>query len=405
MSPPNPRTFRICIVTSIHPDFDARIWRYAVMLADRGHTVHLVCPWNVADGEVRRKVTFHPFRRVRARALRIFQIPVRIARNLLPLLNQVDIVHFHDIDLLPFMALLSFFKPVIYDVHENYPEEVMHSTWLPCPRVLRPMVSQCVRITQAALAWIIGNVVLVVPEQGKDFPLNSVRMAVIRNYATAALLDRVRDDYRDRLDTAIFIGSNYEANGTLLFLEIAARCLQRLPTVRFMLAARWADQNTKQRALEMLSQRNLTNVTIVPNVSPQDVIEHLNVATIGVSAELRVPQRIRALPTKLFEFMAAGLPVVASDLPNHTWVAEQSGGVLLCQPEDPDSYVRAIESLVADREKAWRIGRSGQTAFRERFCWEQQGPELEAFYSEVVRSRTTTAAILDSRAEKSATEV
>lgn len=397
------RKFRICFVTSIHPDFDARVWRYAVLLADRGHTVHLICPWNVGDGEVREGVVLHPFPRVISRALRTFQGPLRIWRKLRPLLKQVDVVHFHDIDLLPAMTALSFFKPVVYDVHENYPEEVMYSKWIPVPNAMRPLLYHLVRIAQAALAWLIGNVVLVVPEQEKDFPLHSLRSTIMRNYATVALLNRSRDDYRSRPDTVVFIGSNYEANGVLLFLDIATRCLQRLPQVRFIMSTRWAGETIKERALAMVSERNLTNVEFVPNVSPVNVIDHLNRGTIGISADLRVAQRIRALPTKLFEFMAAGLPIIASDLPNSKWVAEESGAVSLCRPEDPDTFVQAIEVLIGDRERAWTIGQKGQQAFREKFCWEKQAPALEAFYSRILGVPNGTAEVPNSRVPHAAT--
>jgi glycosyltransferase involved in cell wall biosynthesis len=379
---PQARLLRICFVTSIHPDFDARVWKYAVMMAARGHLVHLVCPWQVLDGQVRDGVTLHTFSRAGSRALRPLMNPFNLARKLAPLLPQVDVVHFHDIDILPWMAALARFKPVVYDCHENYPDEMLVREWIPRP--LRRLLCFSVRAVQAALSRIVRNVVFVVPEQQNDFPCAVLRTTIVRNYATIDLLRHVTSDYYSRPDTVVFIGSNYEANGTFLFLEIAERMMVRRPGVRFVMADRWADPATRTRTLELIRTRQLQNVAVVPNVIPQKIIEHLNGATIGISADLRLPQRIKALPTKLFEYMAAGLPIVASNLPNSIRLAKEAGAVLLCRPEDPETFVNAIETLVNDRELAYTVGQLGQRAFREKFSWESQGRTLEQFYGQII---------------------
>jgi glycosyltransferase involved in cell wall biosynthesis len=374
---------RICFVTSIHPDFDARVWKYAVMAIGRGHIVHLVCPWQVPDGEVRDGVTLHSFDRARSRATRPLANLFSLARKLRPLLSQVDVVHFHDIDILPWMAGLALFKPVVYDCHENYPDEMMVREWVPRP--CRRALSYTVRVVQGMLSRAVRNVVFVVPEQQEDFPCAALHTTIIRNYASTELLHRVVTDYSSRPDAVVFIGSNYEANGTFLFLTIAERMLTRRSGVRFIMADRWADSTTRARALEFIRTRRLENVSIVPNVSPQKIVEHLNSATIGISADLRVAQRIKALPTKLFEYMVAGLPVVASDLPNSISLARQTGAILLCQPEDPNTFVSAIETLVDDRARARAMGQRGQQVFRETLSWESQGDALDNFYHQIMR--------------------
>ena len=376
---------RIAFVTSIHPDFDARVWKYAVMMARRGHTVHLVCPWQVEDGLVREGVTLHSFPRARSRASRPFVIPWYLALKLLPLLSSTDLIHFHDIDILPLMAAISLFKRVIYDVHENYPDEMLVRLWI--PRALRRPLYHLVAIVQSVLSRLVHNAVFVIPELEKDFPRGVLRTAVIRNYATVDLLDHVSDDYFDRPDTVIFLGSNYEGNGTFLFLEIALILKSRRPNARLLMVDRWAHSSTRHRALALIEERELTNVSVLPNVPPQRVMEHLNRATIGISATLRTPRHIYSLPTKLFEYMAAGLPLVASDLPNEAQLAHDTGAVLLCRPGEPESFVDAIEKLLDDRALAHKLGQQGQRAFRDRYCWETQAETLEGFYRTILQDK------------------
>lgn len=357
------------------------------MMARRNHEVHLVCPWGVRDGTVREGVILHTFPRARSRAGRPFSIPWHLARKLQPLISSVDLVHFHDIDILPFMAVLALFKPVIYDVHENYPDEMLVRQWI--PRLLRHPLFHIVRLAQSALSRVVHNLVFVIPEIGRHFPTGALRTTVVRNFATLDLLEQVKPDYSNRADAVIFLASNYEGNGTFLFLEIANRFKQRRSEVRFLMVDRWSDSATQKRAMDFIQKQDLTNVLVVPNVSPQRVMEHLNMATIGIAPGLREIKHINALPTKLFEYMAAGLPIVSSDLPNAKQLAQETDAVLLCRPEDPETFVSAIELLAADRNGADERGKRGQSTFRTRFCWEAQADAIEQYYADVLGKEET----------------
>ena len=87
---------RIAFVTSIHSDFDWRVWKFAAMIARRQHTVRLVCPWRVNDGAVREGLTLHNFPRRGLRPALPFVVPCHHARRLSPLLPSVDLMNFHE---------------------------------------------------------------------------------------------------------------------------------------------------------------------------------------------------------------------------------------------------------------------------------------------------------------------
>ena len=60
-------TKTITIVTSIHPDFDARIWKHATAMAEAGWNVHLIAPWNPGDVVIPSAIRLHSFKRVQSR--------------------------------------------------------------------------------------------------------------------------------------------------------------------------------------------------------------------------------------------------------------------------------------------------------------------------------------------------
>lgn len=374
----------VAIVTSIHPDFDSRIWKHAKGLAGAGYDTHLVCPWKAPSGGVREGVHFHTFERVTTRALRPFQIPVRVLGKLLPLLSRVQLLHFHDIDILPWMAMLSFTKPIVYDVHENYPEEMMVRDWI--PNSLRHVLRFGVYWAQFICSMKIRNAVLVAPSYDSGFTNCHFRKIYFPNFATLELLEGVASDYLLRQPAVVFTGSQYVNNGTLLYLDIAERCKDAIPGVPFYMTDRFESQAFRQQVLDSIKTRELTNIEFVPNVKPHDLMQILNRSTIAVSPSLRVPKQVKAFRTKTCEYMAASLPIVASDLPQEVRLIGDNRCGILARPENPQSFADGIVKLVRDRESAFMLGQNGQNAFRERYSWESELPKLHAFYDQILGS-------------------
>jgi len=374
---------RVVIVTSIHPDFDGRIWKHARSLAEAGCRVWLICPWRVSDNEVRDGVTFQPFQRVQSRVFRPWLIPFRVIRRLLPLLRHADVIHFHDIDILPWMALVALRHDVVYDVHENYPDEMLVRDWI--PRLLRWPLYHAVRLAEAVCSRVVRNCVLVVPAQDARFTSRRRRVIHIRNYATRRLVGGVRDDYFTRKDTVVFTGAHHDTNGSMLMLDVAARSRVRGLDFTFLMTDRFASEAFRGRFLQEIERLRLGDrVVIRPYVAAHEIMTILNQATIAISTNLRVPTQERGIHTKLFEYMAAGLPIVASDLPHQLELIGGAKAGLLAKPEHPETFVDALATLAADRTYAREIGLNGQRAFLERYCWESQMPELLKYYQAIV---------------------
>ena len=387
-----PNARRILVITSIHPDFDGRIWKHACSLAAAGCEVRLVCPWRVRDREVRDGVELWPFPRVERRLLRPLLIPLHIARRTASSLSWADIVHFHDVDILPWMAVVSLVRPVVYDIHENYPDEMLVRDWI--PRRLRRPLYHTVRISESFLAGVIRNCVLVVPAQDARFSGGRLNIIHIRNYATRRLLATVRDDYSARTPTVVFTGAHHDNNGSLLLLEIAARARERRLDFRFLMTDRFASERFRRRFMAEIERLNLSDrVVIRPYLAAHEIMSLLNEGTIAISPNLRVGAQEKAIPTKLFEYMAAGLPIVTSNLPNQTEFVGAAKAGILAKPEQPETFVDALAQLASDGAYARQLGLNGQRAFIERYCWESQMPGLIAFYDAILGGPRTPSPV------------
>ncbi len=377
----------VLVVTSVHPSFDGRIWKHCNALAKAGIRVHLVCPWDVQPGEsVKKGVVFHPFERSRGMRERLTRLPGRIAAVVKPLLSNCDLVHIHDPDLLPLALRWLKYVPVVYDCHENLGEEIALRPYVPRP--LKPVAAQAVSVLERRFVRRIGFVVMVTPAQEEYFQRTGAKRLLIGNQASEDILAEVRSDWGGRASAVVFIGTQHERNGSLIFLQVAALLARRYPGLRFLASDRFPSVDFRKHYLALAAKLGVLDRLDLPaNVPAHNIMEVLNRGTVGINPNLRIPQQIKGNHTKMYEFMAAGLPVVASDLPHQKTLVEACESGLLAQPESVASFAEQCGRLLEDTELRLRLGSNAQRAFREKYCFEQQIPELIDFYLEAMNRR------------------
>jgi glycosyltransferase involved in cell wall biosynthesis len=101
-------------------------------------------------------------------------------------------------------------------------------------------------------------------------------------------------------------------------------------------------------------------------------------AAMDVVAAPFTPHRGETSPFKVLDALAAGRPVVASDLPSVRPLAEASGGVVLVPPGDPEALAGALRDLLADPGRRATLGRRGREFVVARHAWDKIGRELQA---------------------------
>jgi glycosyltransferase involved in cell wall biosynthesis len=109
-------------------------------------------------------------------------------------------------------------------------------------------------------------------------------------------------------------------------------------------------------------------------------------ARVGLVLLHPVDNYLDAQPNKLFEYMAAGIPVVASDFPGWRRLIEECCCGILVDPLSPVEIADAIAWLLARPEEAAAMGRRGQAAVRERFSWDVEAGTLLALYRDLLRA-------------------
>jgi glycosyltransferase involved in cell wall biosynthesis len=160
------------------------------------------------------------------------------------------------------------------------------------------------------------------------------------------------------------------------------RALELVRTdVRLDLCGEFSDQAAEQtvRALP-----GWTRVNERGQLGRAQIRDVLATAVCGVVTFLPLPNHVNAQPNKMFEYMSAGVPVIASDFPLWREIVGGSDCGVLVNPRDPGDIARAIDRLVSDPVAAARMGRNGRSAVLDRYHWEAEVRELFTFYGRVL---------------------
>jgi glycosyltransferase involved in cell wall biosynthesis len=167
-----------------------------------------------------------------------------------------------------------------------------------------------------------------------------------------------------------YAGHLYPGKGAEIMLQLAAR----LPQVSFHVLGGYEDDVSSWQS----KAAGLPNIVFYGFRPPRDVSAFLSAIDIAIAPYLRrvhIPkgkQEVSAWmsPLKLFEYMAHGLPIVSSDLPVLREVLSNEGNALLCDPDDVDAWVAAIERLAGDAVFRTALGQRAKEDFTHNYTWE-----------------------------------
>jgi glycosyltransferase involved in cell wall biosynthesis len=170
-------------------------------------------------------------------------------------------------------------------------------------------------------------------------------------------------------------------------LESLISAMPLLPShYRLWLLGRGPSEAALRLQISQLDLRD--RVVLQPPVPPDDLVEVLTAADAGVVAIQPLCESYRrALPNKAFECIAAGLPMVASDIPELRRLAVTEGLGVTFKPGDSFDLARAIKSLMGEPARVERIRAATVTAHRDHYNWEAVSMKLIAVYGRLDKAK------------------
>jgi glycosyltransferase involved in cell wall biosynthesis len=365
---------RVVHLTSVHAAHDTRIfWKECSSLARAGYRVSLVVPEEHAGRRQAHEVEIVAVKRRSGRLARMLLSTVAVVAA--GLRQRATVYHFHDPELIPAgLALRLLGKRVIYDVHEDVPRQIMYKSWI--PGYLKRPVAGFV----TALEWLAGRAlsgfVAANPVSVPRFPGD--RTALVQNFVQPAEFAIETPLPRGQRRNVAYVGGITIERGAFEMVEAIAK-LERFPDIRLLLAG-----PVETALLDRLAaSAGWPRVDYRGVESREGVRRVLMEASAGLVVFHPFEFHVVAQPTKIFEYMSAGLPVIAANFPRMRELIEQNGCGICVPPRDTAAIAAAIEWIFDHPEEAEEMGRRGRRLTLTAFNWKNEEAALLQFYRRI----------------------
>ncbi len=362
-------------LTSVHSPLDPRIFhKECQTLAQAGYEVIVVA--------VHRQDTIVNGIRIRAvpqarnRGERMTRTVWQIYR--VALAEDAQLYHFHDSELLPIGLLLKLGgKRVIYDVHEDLPRQTLSRYWI--PKWLRGSIAKVTELLETTAVQLFDGIVTVTPTIAKRFP--EQKTILVRNFPLMnEMVVNNPPPYPQRPPLVVYVGSIGDIRGIKEMTQAMA-LLPKTMKVTLALGGRFADPIVET---DMKQTPGWERVQFLGWQSRVEIARLLSQARVGLVILHPTASYLDSYPVKLFEYMAAGIPVIASDFPLWRQIVETAGCGLLVDPLNPKAIAEAIKYVLMHPDEAKAMGRRGREAVEKYYNWESEAAKLVQFYADLL---------------------
>lgn len=366
---------KICHLTSVHPHTDTRIFvKECKSLAKEGFEVHLVVPGapsSVIDGVQIHSVTKETgsrFNRMTKTVNRIYEKGMEI---------NADVYHFHDPELIPVgLKLKKLGKMVIYDVHEDVPRQILTKKWL--PKYTRSLVSKAVEKYENWAAKKFNMIITATPFIRERFLKIGCNAQDVNNYPLLEEL-KIKDiSWFEKENAICYVGGIAFIRGIKEMVEAMAMTKD----VSLLLGGKFSMPTEKETVKDLEGWRKVNELGFLNRHEVKDTYRRSKAGLVTLHPTINY---IDALPVKMFEYMAAGIPVIASNFPLWQGIIEKSKSGLCVDPLKPKKIAEAINWILENPVEAEEMGKNGRKAVETEYNWEQESIKLVQIYKNLMK--------------------
>lgn len=366
---------KICHLTSVHRRYDTRIFLKECCSLSKFFETYLV----VADGkgeEIKNNVRIidvglshsNRFERMTKTTKKIYKTAKKL---------NCEVYHIHDPELIPIgLKLKKEGKKVIYDAHEDLPKQLLTKPYLN-KSILKILSLFSKKYLSFALKKFDG-LVAATPQIKKSIEIYNENTVNINNYP---IIDEfiLETNWELKKNEICYIGGISKIRG----IEEMIRAMEKVEGVILNLAGDFENNKLKSFIQTLPAWERVNYWGFVNRSQVSKILLH---SKIGIVLLHPVPNYINSFPIKMFEYFAAGIPVVASNFPIWKEIVENNKCGICVDPLNPEKIAEAINYLISNDKIAYEMGQNGKKLVLEKYNWSVEEKKLTDFYYKIVQN-------------------
>lgn len=365
------KELKIIHLSSAHGDRDVRIFlkECASLAKVYPNQVHLI----LAGVEERTEdgVSIHSVAKVRrGRLSRMWRTVNEVSKLAIDLKG--DIYHLHDPELLRIaLKLKRKGKIVVYDAHEDLPRQLLGKSYLP----FKFLFAVLFELFENFVVKKLDGVVCATPYIADRFKKINPNTVAINNFPLISEIDFSVVASEIKENKVCFIGGISQIRGTRQLVEAMDKTKTSLALAGAIDVAYME---------ELVGLKGWRNVDALGFINRKQALKLKQTSIAGMVTFLPYPNHINAQPNKIFEYMAAGLPVIGSNFPLWKEIIEGNNCGICVDPTDSTAIATAIDTIANNKELAEVMGHNGSRLVKEKYNWAIEEEKLVLFYRQLI---------------------
>jgi len=381
---------RICIITNLDFD-DSHAQLYARTILAWGYSLIAICPGKIPESLSAYEIHHHPiplpthnfdynssflnilgglFQRSRNSILALF--------HLLKAKPDICICIQPDSWLISIIGKLFLRNRVVVDLREIY--EDRSSAF---PVMVQPFIKKLLRFLFRLFSKFTDEIIHVSAARRDHYSYLLKPGIVVSAFPQLEYYPN-NSSLRNKPEvTVVHAGGLRWSYASDQFIESIPMVLEQAPNVKFVVIGGIISEMNNMQLVDRLIDGG--NLILIPRISHEKVIDILLQSDIGISLVLPIGQtHILAMPRKLFEYLAAGLPVVAANVPTLRDVVVSSNCGVLVDPGSPKSIADGILQLVTSQSLRKELGDNGRMSCEIKYNWHNESRKLQDLLTSLV---------------------